>query len=50
MFPGGGLFVSTYVVSSLFAAGYACDFCCEPRLVEACRREFAGERAVLDCP
>ena len=32
-----------YVVSSLFAAGYAFDFCGDPRLVEACRREFAGD-------
>ena len=43
MFSGGGWFVSTYVVSSLFAAGYAFDFCDDPRLVEACRREFAGD-------
>ena len=43
MFSGGGWFVSTYVVSSLFAAGYAFDFCGDPRLVEACRREFAGD-------
>ena len=32
-----------FVVSSLFAAGYAYDFCGDPRLVEACRREFAGD-------
>ena len=43
MFSGCGWFVSTYVVSSLFAAGYAFDFCGDPMLVEACRREFAGD-------
>ena len=37
-----GLFLHN-VVSSLFAAGYAFDFCGDPRLVEACRREFAGD-------
>ena len=41
MFSGGGWFVS--VVSSLFAEGYAFDFCGYPRLVEACRGEFAGD-------
>ena len=40
---GGGGFVSTSVVSSLFAAGYAFDFGGHPRLVEACRGEFAGD-------
>ena len=45
---GGGGFVSTSVVSSLFAvvsslfaAGYAFDFGGDPMLVEACRIEFA---------
>ena len=43
MVSGGGGFVSTSVVSSLFAAGYAFDFGGDPRLVEVCRGEFAGE-------
>ena len=43
MLSGGCGFVSAYVVSSLFAAGYAFDFSGDPRLVEACRREFAGD-------
>ena len=43
MLSGGGWFVSTYVVSSLFAEGYAFDLCGYPRLVEACRGEFAGD-------
>ncbi len=45
MLSGGGGFVSTsdYVVSSLFAAGYAFDFGGNPRLVEACRGEFVGD-------
>ena len=40
-----GLFLHNnyYVVSSLFAAGYEFDFCGDPRLVEACRRDFAGD-------
>ncbi len=38
---GGGGFVSTSVVRSLFAAGYAFDFGGDPMLVEACRIEFA---------
>ena len=47
MLFGGGGFVSTSVVSSLFAAGYEFDFCGDQRLVEACRGEFAGD--VLFC-
>ena len=43
MLCGGVGFVSTSVVSSLFAASYAFDFCRDPRLVEACRGEFAGD-------
>ena len=43
MVSGGGRFVSTSVVNSLFAAGYAFDFGGDPRLVEACRGEFAGD-------
>ena len=43
MLSGGGGFVSTSVVSSVFAAGYAFDFGGDPRLVEACRGEFAGD-------
>ena len=43
MISGGGGFVYTSVVSSLFASGYAFDFGGEPRLVEACRGEFAGD-------
>ena len=43
MLFGGGGFVSTSVVSSLFAVGYAFDVGGDPRLVEACRGEFAGE-------
>ena len=39
----GGWFVSTYVVSSLFAEGYPFDFCGDSGLVEACRGEFAGD-------
>ena len=35
--------MGTSVVSSLFAAGYAFDFSGDPRLVEACRGEFAGD-------
>ena len=42
MLSGGGGFVSTYIVSSLFAAGYALDFGGDPGLAEACRGEFAG--------
>ena len=42
LYEGGG-FVSTSVVSSLFAAGYAFDFVGDPRLVEACCYEFAGD-------
>ena len=40
-----GLFLHNnyYVVSSLFAASNAFDFCGDPRLVEACRREFVGD-------
>ena len=40
-------YIGPYVVSSLFAAGYAFDFCGDPRLVEACRREFAGDMLFL---
>ena len=38
-------FVSTsdYVVSSLFAAGYAYGFGGDPRSVGACRGEFAAD-------
>ena len=36
-----GLFLHN--VSPLFAAGYAYDLCGDPRLVEACRRVFAGD-------
>ena len=43
MLSRGGWFVSAYVVSSLFAEGYAFDFCGDPRLVEACCGEFAGD-------
>ena len=43
MLSEGGGFVSTYLVSSLFAAGYAFYFGGEPRLVEACRGEFTGD-------
>ena len=47
MLFGGGGFVSTSVVSSLFAAGYEFDFGDDPRLVEACRGEFAGNMLFL---
>ena len=43
MLSEGGGFVSTYVVRSLFAEGYAFDFCRDPKLVEACRGEFAED-------
>ena len=43
MVSGGGGFVSTSVVSSVFAAGYAFDFGGDPRLVEACCGKFAGD-------
>ena len=43
MLSGGGGFVSTSVVSSVFAAGYAFAVGGDPRLVEACRGEFAGD-------
>ena len=36
-------FVSTSVVSSLFAASYAYYFGGDPRSVEACRGEFAAD-------
>ena len=39
-----GLFVvCASVVCALFAAGYAFDFGGDPRLVEACCGEFAGD-------
>ena len=41
MFSGGSGFICTSVVCSLFAAGYAHDFCGDPRLVKACSGEFA---------
>ena len=40
---GGNGFVCAYVVCALFAAGYAFDFGGDPRLVEACCGEFAGD-------
>ena len=43
LFSGGGWFVSTCYKLVVCAAGYAYDFCGDPRLVEACRREFAGD-------
>ena len=43
MLSGDSGFVCTSVVRSLFAAGYALDFCGDTRLVEACRGEFAGD-------
>ena len=43
MLSGDGWFVFTSVVSSLFTAGYAFDFCGDTGLVEACRGEFAGD-------
>ena len=36
-------FVCTYVVCALFAAGHAFDSGGDPRLVEACCGEFAGD-------
>ena len=47
MLSGGGQFVYTYVVSSLFASGYAFYFGGDPRLVEACRGEFTGDVLLL---
>ncbi len=47
MLSGGGGSVSTSVVSSLFAAGYAFDFVGDPRLAEACLSEFAGDMLFL---
>ena len=43
MFSGGSGFVCTYVVCALFASGYAFHFGGNPRLVEACCGEFAGD-------
>ena len=43
MFSGGSGFVCTYVVCALFESGYAFDFGGNPRLVEACCGEFAGD-------
>ena len=43
MFSGGGGLVSGSIVCSLFAAGYAFNFGGDPRLVEACRGDFAGD-------
>ena len=42
MFSGGGGLVSGSIVCSLCAAGYAFNFGGDPRLVEACRGDFAG--------
>ena len=43
VFSGGSGFVCASVVCALFAAGYAFDFGGDPRLVEACCGEFAGD-------
>ena len=43
MFSGGSGFVCASVVCALFAASYAFDFGGDPRSVEACCGEFAGD-------